>query len=249
MVLSNSEVEALKSSLEFWFVVEYVSTVIVLLGVVGEYVAEFTAFAKRRRLTRPLGKFSTLVLIVGLAGELIGLGRTSAISDQLTAFLETRITEAERQAAEANLKAEEERHARMKIEERLAPRHLTEEQQKTIADKLRSFIGQKLNVMFSNDTPEVANIAREILFIFKEVEWQCGMMVGHDIARSVSGILVEVLPGADAAGKAAAQALASALRSEKLSVIGPIPLGPTGPAEFMGETIPDAQIKLTIGKK
>lgn len=105
MALTVSELSALKASLEFWDVVEYASTLIVLVGVLGEYIAEFTEFAQKRGLMRKLGKLSTLVLIVGLGGELVGLVRTSQLSGELVASLEDQSGQAIKNAEAANTTA------------------------------------------------------------------------------------------------------------------------------------------------
>lgn len=141
MTLTNSEVDALKSSLDCWFTVEYVSTFIVLLGVVGEYVADFTRFVEERELTKPLGKISTLVLIVGLAGELISLGKTSAISGQITASLEERAAEAELQLA--------------KLQERQRPRSVGKE----FAEALRGKPKAPVKIVYAPNDEEAFHFA------------------------------------------------------------------------------------------
>ena len=62
---------------------KYSAAGIVLCGVIGEYVAEFTRWAADRGIEKKLSKISTLVLIIGIAGEGIGLFRTSQISGEL----------------------------------------------------------------------------------------------------------------------------------------------------------------------
>ena len=54
-------------------------------------------------------------------------------------YLKREIAIAHERAAELNQKAEEERLARVKIEERLAPRHITQAQQNSIEKKLSEF--------------------------------------------------------------------------------------------------------------
>ena len=57
--------------------VEYAGTVIVIIGVVGEYVSNFTRLVKGKARKTRLEKISTLILIIGLAIELVGLVTTS----------------------------------------------------------------------------------------------------------------------------------------------------------------------------
>lgn len=185
------------------------------------------------------------------ANEGMAIAQTNA--EQARAQAANALTEQEKLRQEnlrLSIKFEEERIARLKIEERLAPRRLTKEQQRTIVGKVLPFSGQKLNLVASTDVSEVVNIANTILSILKEANWMFGTYIGNDMARSVSGILVEVLPGAEDSTKAAAQALASALSAENLAVGGPQPAASNAlTGMFTGESIPDAKIRLTVGNK
>lgn len=185
------------------------------------------------------------------ANKQIAIAQANA--EQARAQAANALTEQEKLRQEnlqLSIKLEEERTARLKIEERLAPRNLTPKQQRIVADKLRPFAGQKLNLIASTDTLEVVNIAKEILSILKEAGWTFGTYIGNDLARSVAGILIEVDPDADISTKAAVQALASALSAENLVVVGPAPIDSRAlTGTFTGKSIPDARIRLTVGKK
>ena len=61
------------SLLWIWESVEVMGAIIVTIGVVGEYIAGFTKWVKGRARKKLWEKRSTLVLIIGLAIELIGL--------------------------------------------------------------------------------------------------------------------------------------------------------------------------------
>lgn len=65
------------SWLAFWEFVEISGAIIVTVGVVGEYVADFTKLVKGKARKTRLSKISTLTLIAGLAIELVGLTTTS----------------------------------------------------------------------------------------------------------------------------------------------------------------------------
>jgi hypothetical protein len=65
------------SWLAFWEFVEISGAVIVTVGVVGEYIADFTKLLKGNARKTRLRKISTLTLIAGLAIELVGLTTTS----------------------------------------------------------------------------------------------------------------------------------------------------------------------------
>jgi hypothetical protein len=80
-----------------WEYGEYASAFIVILGVVGEFLAEFTNVwgvrDSRDRRDR-LGKKSTLILIVGLVAELVCLVSTNIVSGRIIASLGQQTAEA-----------------------------------------------------------------------------------------------------------------------------------------------------------
>jgi hypothetical protein len=74
-------------ALTFWEYLEDAATAVVLVGVIGEYLAEFTRWGMNRK---SLGKVSTLILIVGIAGELLAVVRTQQLSNrEIAALYET----------------------------------------------------------------------------------------------------------------------------------------------------------------
>jgi hypothetical protein len=120
------------------------------MGCVGEFVAEFTHLPKGKDAEQMLARLSLLVLIVGIAGELLGTVRTSQLSGRLIAGIEERAGNAEQKAGEANeraagltKKAEDERVARVQIEEGLAGRKLSPKDTKTLIDRLTRFRGEQ----------------------------------------------------------------------------------------------------------
>jgi hypothetical protein len=66
------------------------------------------------------------------------------------------IAKANEHAAEASQKAEEERLARLKIEEKLAPRRISAEQTATLVGDLRPLIGKQVFLSFIAGDPETA---------------------------------------------------------------------------------------------
>jgi hypothetical protein len=71
MILTDSEVGALKAALNCWEWFGYVSTAIVFIGCVGEFIAEFTPLPKAEESKHKLARLSLIVLIFGIAGELL----------------------------------------------------------------------------------------------------------------------------------------------------------------------------------
>jgi hypothetical protein len=275
---TSSNLDTLQRTLDFWEIVGDISTGIVVLGLVGEYVAEFW-IKVRHTLKERLAKISILVLILGVTGELVSHKKASRISGQIVAVLnktaadangkaglaEERTASLEREAAnateqaakaneraaEANRVAEAERLARLKIEDRLADRRLTAEQQKVLADKLRAYPGMQGTLLYSADSHEVAEISKQLLAVFKNAGWTFGIFVGSDPRRAVSGILVEIPADAGPATRIAAKTLVDSLAAENLYVTGPeIGEVKSVSGTWLGTGSPsNATIRLTIGKK
>jgi len=150
MILTDSEVESLKAALNCWERFGYVSTAIVFIGCVGEFIAEFTSLPKTEGSKHKLARLSLIVLIFGIAGELLSTVRTSQLSGQLIANIEERASANEREAAQLQKDAEQlrkdaeaEHLARVKIEARVAWRHLTDKQKSEIGTQLGDFSNQE----------------------------------------------------------------------------------------------------------
>jgi hypothetical protein len=123
-----SDLSTLESLAGFWERVDYVGLFLVFVGVIVESVVEFTSLIKSSFWKPKIGKASALVLIVGLALELISSSRLSVINRQVVAILSKQAAAAEKRAAHAEKATEEERAARVKLEaevesERLSGKH------------------------------------------------------------------------------------------------------------------------------
>lgn len=143
-----------------------------------------------------------MVLILGIAGELLGAVRTSQLSGQIIANIEERASEADRQAGIANEKAaaaqeragklekeaEDERSARVKIEARVAWRHLTDEQKTEIGTKLGDFSNQEgASLWYLTGDTEAVMFAIDIAEALKKahiaVQPPADMMEMHESGR------------------------------------------------------------------
>jgi hypothetical protein len=102
MTPTASDIDALESILGLWNAVAYVATALVFFGAAGESAEEFADFPKTERWKSRLRKACALLLMLGLAGELISLIRTSEVSGRLVAILKDEAAQAGRDAAEAN---------------------------------------------------------------------------------------------------------------------------------------------------
>src|SRR5258707_7197637 len=97
--------ENLDSLLNKWEWAEYISAAVVILGAVGEFMAEFTTIFRQEHSKKRLAKVATIVLIGGLAVELVALVRTSQLSGQIIALLNQKASQADDRASQANERA------------------------------------------------------------------------------------------------------------------------------------------------
>lgn len=121
---------------------------------------------------------------------------------------------ANERAVEGNKKAEEERLARLKIEEKLAPRTLTGAQQDKIIQKLAAFSGQQFESASYQEDQEVHRLAVTLIQTLLAAGWKglpAREMLGLGL---VIGVIVEYAPEKEEEFGAAAHALADALNTE-----------------------------------
>jgi hypothetical protein len=142
---------------------------LILVGLAVEIAAVF--ILGKSKLEGSLTISSTILILVGVWGELIFEKRAREAGDGM-------IAEANARAAEANRLAEAERHARVKLEAQLAPRALTKEQY----DELQNLRGQipAINVVASGDfeaTRFAAQIAQALAEAGIDVK-VCGPRIG-----------------------------------------------------------------------
>jgi hypothetical protein len=83
-----TDIATLEAAAEFWENWGYVTLAAVLLGVVGESIVEFIpGLIKSGSIRSKFGKASALLLVAGLAGELITQPRTNAANATLVALI------------------------------------------------------------------------------------------------------------------------------------------------------------------
>jgi hypothetical protein len=146
----------------------YGSAFLVFIGVVGETIADLTKWIKDQGARKTVEKASALVLILGLAGDLvsIGLGQTEI------AGLNRETAQLRKDAAQLHKDAEDERTARIKIEGSVAWRRLSKEQQSTIADHLKHCVGLKVVVSYLGGSPEAQLFAEDIAAALRAAKCQ-----------------------------------------------------------------------------
>ncbi len=150
--------------------------------------------------------------------------------------------------AKANESAERERLARLKIEEKLAPRLLTYNEVNGVFQKMQPLGVQKIDFFLYPNDGEIMAIAQQVASSLQGWTVKAVQPLG---GGTVSGMLVEYDPS-DASATSRAATLVAALKDCGLTVKGPLPTLPTPqdklPA-FLGNGPIDASIRLTVGRK
>jgi hypothetical protein len=98
----STEVASLLSTLGWWEVAEYAACAVVFIGVLGETIA--SRFKDENRNKKRLERLSAIVLLVGLAGELVGLISASKLTGKIIATLKENAIVAEQNAGNAQQK-------------------------------------------------------------------------------------------------------------------------------------------------
>jgi len=153
--VNKLELEALLARIDIWLLV---FGVVVVIGVAGESYFGIRHWWNSRKL-------QVLQNTENLAqqGEIERLKKESAGIRSDTARALERAAHAEQKAAESNRIAEEERLARIKIEEKLAPRQITSEQQAKLSLKLKPLIGKKVDITILSGNPETDKFGHSLV--------------------------------------------------------------------------------------
>ncbi len=180
------------------------SFALVAVGVVGEFLVDRVAgpIIKRRDEAQ--------------RAEIARLNKEAGDARKDASEAVERAAKLEREAAELNRKAEEERLARVKIEERLAPRVISGAQEAKLLAALKPLSGKHVSVFFVTGQPETERFARALAASLTKaglnVQIQPGMRFGGMTESGISlavgknrmpdaSILAEALVGAELATK------------------------------------------------
>lgn len=145
----------------------------------------------------------------------------------------------ERESAALRAQAEADRLARVKIEEKLAPRSLSGEQQRAIAEAIKPFAPTKFQIVMYQDDQEIKGLATALVPVLIAAGWEGIPQSGFLAMQLEVGVRVEF--SADDAGSLApaAKALAESLNANGVAATW----GVREKLESSG------QIKIRIGKK
>ena len=160
--------------------------------------------------------------------------------------------QANARAAEANKTAEGERLARVKIEEKLAPRSISMPQIVSLSWKLKPYAGTPVDILQIGESPEITHF-RTLLAMPLRAAGLLPVVSTAVGSGSFIGLSVAVLTDATDAQKLAATGLLSAFNAEGIPALdGGIVKREDWPGFIMapkGETSNKAPIRIYIGSK
>jgi len=145
-----------------------VSLFLVAMGVAGEFVGNWVAGPIRKRLETAKNL------------EIARLNKDAGDARKSAGEAVERAAKLEKEAADLNRRAEEERQARVKLEEYNSPRRITGRQAGVLLAELTPLKGKKLILMTLIGDSETSTFAQHLLAILKsaglDVEPSSGMM-------------------------------------------------------------------------
>jgi hypothetical protein len=200
--------------------------------------------------------FATVITVLaGVAQNRINDALTTRRDREFSEFRiasDKQIAELHRATAEANQKAEEERLARAKIEERLAPRLITLQQVQKVAGAISGFSGTDAAVMVAGETQEIGSVAQAVAAMLQIAGWKSTSWIWTGVGP-FSGINIATKPAASQAEEGAAQALVKALLDAGVAaatMTWPPSNWDTFPGMLSGpQWDKDAPIRIVIGAK
>lgn len=179
---------------------------LIIAGLIGEAVTIIFVAPGTREKT--LSVIFTLLIAFGVWLEEVGAEAIEAHEKHeaqlILGELNARTAEAERNSLEAQVQLEKERAERLKLEARIAPRRLSEEQRATLLEWLAPFKGRKIRIESYAVDPEGEVFAEQIMAAFAPLfaidNW-IGCERGSPFIRGVSvtgsdGPLIDKLVGA-----------------------------------------------------
>jgi hypothetical protein len=170
------------SALGVWEAVEVVGAVVVTIGVIGEYIANFTKLPKGRSRKKQWEKRSTLILIVGLAIELVGL-----VTTLVTSNIEIQQFRSNNLALEAKV---------LELRAKLEPRTITEKQKEKFTNLLKNAPKCPVRIHCGNVDNETRNYAYQLREMLDNAGYGANGGVVFDLGNTVrtmqfSGIMLD----------------------------------------------------------
>jgi hypothetical protein len=197
--------------------------------VVFEAIAHFTASREKLYTRIGLAAFAVAVLLeIGAypysgrndelsAAAILKEEKEIAVLNEDNAKLQLQIAQANKDAADANHRAEEDHLARVKIEDRFADRLLTDADDMALVKLLKPFSGQEFALTTYPDMREPLAFSQRIYDALNRAGWR---FVKHERATmligGITGVQVWIHPSAEESTKKAANLLVNQLTKDRI---------------------------------
>jgi hypothetical protein len=162
----NLDISELEAASAFWESVGYAATVIVVIGVIGESIADLTTWIKVERRKHVVERVSVLLLIAGLTAEILAQVQSNNKNSLIVGVLNESAGKAEKAAAEAKLAL-----AKMN-----ADRIITGEDIAKLTATLRQYSGKTFWIIIEKNPPDIDSeqelLGRQLTGIFFRAGWR-----------------------------------------------------------------------------
>lgn len=140
--------------------------ILITVGVAGELAVQFIASAKETDLRK-----ANDAVFSGLNSEAATARKQAGDAVERASNADERASKNEKEAARLRKLAEDERLARIKIEESVAWRRITKDQQSKIGARLKRFAGQRVRPSYNVNDTEAFTFASDIASSLQLAKW------------------------------------------------------------------------------
>ena len=198
------DIAAASADASWWETNDILALIIVTVGVVGEGIALW--LPKERRETpyfHGLERRAWLFVVLGLLFEGVSQRNKDAADSIIVSSL--------------NETAENERLARIKLEDQLAPRRLDEKAGAAIRDRLTAFSGMRLDMIVCGEPFDILEFSPQLYKSLTDAHWKVTpwTTIGNDLV--VRGVAIETRSGSDQTIEFAADALIAVLNKHNIT--------------------------------
>jgi hypothetical protein len=176
---------------------------ILTVGVLGEY-RKFPKLLKASHAT------FELLVVIGIAGELLADGGVFVLSHRLQTISEGELAELNKEAGEARKEAA---LANLELARLKTPRTLDRNQQRRLLEKVKEFAGTRFDTLPAFD-PEAIEISATISDILRSAKW---IAVGPSGTVELHGLKIQFAPEYRSELERPAMALTTALNEEGIT--------------------------------
>lgn len=179
--------------------------------------------------------------------------KANAISHKAAAEVakaQSQIAGAQQVAAQANLVAETERLARIKLEAKLAPRTLTAEQQQKLIKTLTPYSPTSVDIYVLQDTTDSRTFSTILINCLASAGWDVHVAYASNSSMVAHGVIIGIRPGENTLTNNAGLTLVSELQTMDIATVAyDYDKMPTAGAFFNSNIGPPSQIRIFVGSK